>query len=112
MIRLRNIAANLHEFRLSDNVSIYFSYETPLALVGPGIGLVVSANCVARSYTSNQHLSKLGFGDAAKSRPRVTNALFTKLCDCAMSQPSNVSFEDAAREFLAVWNEGHGRHVG
>jgi hypothetical protein len=56
MIRLRNIASNFHKVVVG-KMTIYFSYETPIAVKHPEAGLVVSEN--DWSVTTGKHLNSI-----------------------------------------------------
>lgn len=84
-MRLRQLAANLTRLDVNNDVTLWFSYETPLAIRAPGVGLVVNADCAAYSRTSAKHLGQLGFGAAASDRPRIPSARFVRLVDHALA---------------------------
>lgn len=78
--KLRQVSANVTELDMGQ-VSVWFSYETPIALLAPGIGVILNADCLEVSRTSKGHATKLGF----KGRPHVPGDKFARMVDNALA---------------------------
>lgn len=86
-------------------VSLWFSYETPLALAAPALGAIVNADCASYSATSAKHRTILGF----KECPHVPEAVFSALVETALGLDWEAPFSTTANALLAAWNDHHTR---
>lgn len=71
-MKLTQIASNLSSVDLGAN-KIFYSYETPVALLAGG-KLIVSQNIW--SVTTGKHLTKIDHGTKEAKAARVTSAVF------------------------------------
>lgn len=82
MLRLRQIAPNITELEVHRAaVTLWWSYETPLAVMAPGVGIIVNADCAEHGVTSAKHRTRMGW----KDRPHISSERFARLCDCVLA---------------------------
>lgn len=82
-----------------DHVTVWFSYETPLALAAPGIGIIVNRDCAERSTTSAKHRTVLGF----KGSPHVPGDKFARMLDNALAL--DFTKLGAGETMVRLWSE-------
>lgn len=95
---LFQVRANVTHLEFGE-VSVWFSYQTPLALFAPGIGTIVNRDCVERSVTSAKHRTLLGF----KDKPHVPGDKFARMVDNALAL--DFTKLGAGETMVRLWSE-------
>lgn len=104
--KLRQLRTNITELDLGHGASVYFSYETPLALCAPGIGVVVNAECAAYSRTSAKHRTVMGW----KERPHLPPERFLPLLEACFAL--DFAQPQATKTLLKIWEEHASPRLG
>jgi len=81
-VALHNLGSNFHRLAFENGLSVWFSYETPVAFAVLGTRVVRQNSW---GPTTGKHLNQIDGGDAQAKAARVTGDMFNRILTGALT---------------------------